>query len=236
VEFQSLSEIVLTWGWTEPAPWFGVLAGVLLSFWLIGRRGRSIDRPAGVLVALAGIFVSPLAAAAVAGLAAATHPRALPLRFRAAMGALTFLGFVLGGSAIATAWNDRFIPVVELVGLAGVITAAWWLRKTRLAGRDERRGFSAAQRREVIERDGNFCNYCGADGSAVGVSLEMDHVTPWSQGGKTDVKNAQLLCSRHNRAKGDRSDAEARRRYRERYSHHAGSWRERHEVPLLSRS
>ena len=35
---------------------------------------------------------------------------------------------------------------------------------------------------------------------------EMDaaHVTAWSKGGNTDIKNCQMLCVTHNRAKGNR--------------------------------
>lgn len=34
--------------------------------------------------------------------------------------------------------------------------------------------------------------------------MDADHVTAWSKGGATDVKNCQLLCKTHNRAKGNR--------------------------------
>lgn len=34
--------------------------------------------------------------------------------------------------------------------------------------------------------------------------MEADHVTAWSNGGSTDIKNCQMLCKRHNRAKGNR--------------------------------
>lgn len=34
--------------------------------------------------------------------------------------------------------------------------------------------------------------------------MDADHVTAWSKGGKTDVKNCQMLCKTHNRAKGNR--------------------------------
>lgn len=34
--------------------------------------------------------------------------------------------------------------------------------------------------------------------------MEADHVTPWSKGGGTDLKNCQMLCKTHNRAKGNR--------------------------------
>jgi len=34
--------------------------------------------------------------------------------------------------------------------------------------------------------------------------MEADHVSAWSKGGATDVKNCQMLCKTHNRAKGNR--------------------------------
>ena len=34
--------------------------------------------------------------------------------------------------------------------------------------------------------------------------MEADHVSAWSKGGATDAKNCEMLCIRHNRAKGNR--------------------------------
>ena len=34
--------------------------------------------------------------------------------------------------------------------------------------------------------------------------MDADHVTAWSKGGATDISNCQMLCSTHNRAKGNR--------------------------------
>ena len=34
--------------------------------------------------------------------------------------------------------------------------------------------------------------------------VDADHVTAWSKGGATDIKNCQMLCKTHNRAKGNR--------------------------------
>lgn len=34
--------------------------------------------------------------------------------------------------------------------------------------------------------------------------MDADHVTAWSKGGATDVKNCEMLCKTHNRAKGNR--------------------------------
>lgn len=34
--------------------------------------------------------------------------------------------------------------------------------------------------------------------------MEADHIQAWSKGGSTDIKNCQMLCQTHNRAKGNR--------------------------------
>ena len=34
--------------------------------------------------------------------------------------------------------------------------------------------------------------------------MDADHVTAWSNGGSTDISNCTMLCSTHNRAKGNR--------------------------------
>ncbi|MBC8183753.1 HNH endonuclease, partial [candidate division KSB1 bacterium] len=34
--------------------------------------------------------------------------------------------------------------------------------------------------------------------------MDADHVTAWIKGGVTDIKNCQMLCKTHNRAKGNR--------------------------------
>ena len=31
--------------------------------------------------------------------------------------------------------------------------------------------------------------------------MEADHITPWSEGGKTIEENCQMLCKEHNRRK-----------------------------------
>jgi hypothetical protein len=34
--------------------------------------------------------------------------------------------------------------------------------------------------------------------------MDADHVSAWSKGGTTDIKNCQMLCKTHNRVKGNR--------------------------------
>lgn len=77
------------------------------------------------------------------------------------------------------------------------------------------RAFSVEQRRQIYDRDGGLCQYCGVlthfavecpggeDGDDA--CFEADHVVPWSKGGLTTLDNAVTACRRHNRMKSDRS-------------------------------
>ena len=51
-------------------------------------------------------------------------------------------------------------------------------------------------RAAVLVRDGGRCRKCRRS-----VNLEMDHIVPFSKGGKTEEYNLQILCRRCNRAK-----------------------------------
>ena len=57
--------------------------------------------------------------------------------------------------------------------------------------------FTAAQRNEILERDGYKCVICGL-GERDGMDLQVDHIKPKELGGKADVSNGQTLCARHN--------------------------------------
>ena len=54
------------------------------------------------------------------------------------------------------------------------------------------------------------CPYCaiGHDVNKTKIwklsDMDADHVTAWSKGGATDIKNCQMLCKSHNRAKGNK--------------------------------
>ena len=52
-------------------------------------------------------------------------------------------------------------------------------------------------RREIIERDGGKCRYCGAT-----KWLEVDHIDPISKGGGNNRSNLVTACHRCNRSKG----------------------------------
>ena len=64
--------------------------------------------------------------------------------------------------------------------------------------------------REAKEKGKSNCPHCAigniANKSKIWKLNEMDadHVSAWSKGGATDIKNCQMLCITHNRAKGNR--------------------------------
>ena len=74
---------------------------------------------------------------------------------------------------------------------------------------DPRRYFDKSEVLNIIARDGCRCNYRDA---ATNIQcnetdpkkLDADHVIPWSKGGRTTVSNGQLLCTHHNKSKGNR--------------------------------
>ena len=67
---------------------------------------------------------------------------------------------------------------------------------------------------EVTEKakakNASNCPYCamGNDNNKTRIwkitEMDADHVTAWSKGGATDIKNCQMLCKTHNRAKGNK--------------------------------
>ena len=68
-----------------------------------------------------------------------------------------------------------------------------------------------AKQTEVAEEKGiSNCSLCaiGHDSNKTKIwkltEMDADHVTAWSKGGATDIKNCEMLCKTHNRAKGNR--------------------------------
>ena len=55
---------------------------------------------------------------------------------------------------------------------------------------------SQTTKKIVYTRDGGICQCCGGT-----VSLEYDHIIPFSCGGSSNTSNIQLLCKKCNRSK-----------------------------------
>lgn len=61
------------------------------------------------------------------------------------------------------------------------------------------RTFTDSQKRTVFTRQNGVCPKCG--GTFKISEMEGDHITPWHEGGKTDINNLQMLCKSCNRKK-----------------------------------
>lgn len=67
--------------------------------------------------------------------------------------------------------------------------------------RADSRGLSNSDRFRVFTRDLFTCQYCGR--GAPDVLLRVDHVEPWSKGGRTEMKNLLTACHACNAGKRD---------------------------------
>ncbi len=64
------------------------------------------------------------------------------------------------------------------------------------------RAFSNAMKQKAFEMQNGICKSCA---EAFEISeMEADHITPWSEGGKTNEQNCQMLCKPCNRRKSNK--------------------------------
>lgn len=68
----------------------------------------------------------------------------------------------------------------------------------------------AKQKAEAEKKGISNCPLCAIGNNAnknkiwTVAEMDADHVSAWSKGGATDIKNCEMLCKTHNRAKGNR--------------------------------
>ncbi len=68
----------------------------------------------------------------------------------------------------------------------------------------------AKQTKKAIEEGISNCPLCALGNNANKTKIysikemDADHVSAWSKGGATDIKNCEMLCKTHNRAKGNK--------------------------------
>lgn len=196
-------------------------------------RRRPVSGLIGAALAAAGWFVSPVLG--ILGLSAglvvvARSGKKAHRSFRClvaallppAAGAAMAEGFSPGSTG-PIGWIGRR-PLLLAGSCVAIAIAGLALRRAMRPELDPLRHATPEMRREVIDRDGNRCCYCGANGNALGVQLALDHVVPWAKGGRTHPSNLQLLCPVCNSLKSDLSDKEARRRFQEQHGFEAGSF------------
>jgi hypothetical protein len=84
------------------------------------------------------------------------------------------------------------------------------LLEVRLFDEATRRSVYASQTKAAEAKGISNCPHCAAGHAANKnkiwkiAEMDADHVTAWSNGGASSAKNCQMLCSTHNRAKGNR--------------------------------
>ena len=68
--------------------------------------------------------------------------------------------------------------------------------------KSERQKMDQKLRYKILKRDGFKCLLCGRTPQDDGVTLEVDHIDPVANGGKTVDENLRSLCKQCNRGKG----------------------------------
>jgi 5-methylcytosine-specific restriction endonuclease McrA len=69
----------------------------------------------------------------------------------------------------------------------------------------EQRAIPHNVRQAVLDRDDYLCRYCGRRSQ----TMEIDHITPVSQGGESTLDNLVTACRRRNRKKAARTPEDA---------------------------
>ncbi|MBI5399301.1 DUF262 domain-containing protein [Candidatus Saganbacteria bacterium] len=84
------------------------------------------------------------------------------------------------------------------------------LLEVRVFDEATKKAIYATQTAKAERQEKSNCPHCaiGHDANKNKIwsfgEMDADHVAAWSKGGKTSVKNCQMLCKTHNRAKGNR--------------------------------
>ncbi len=74
-------------------------------------------------------------------------------------------------------------------------------KKESIITHKTKRDVSERLKVQVLMRDGNKCRLCGI--TVTGENIHFDHIKAWSKGGETVLENLQVLCAKHNLAKGN---------------------------------
>ena len=84
------------------------------------------------------------------------------------------------------------------------------LLEVRVFDEATKKSVYAKQTADAVKKGVSNCSLCaiGHDSNKTKIwklaEMDADHVTAWSKGGATDIKNCEMLCKTHNRAKGNR--------------------------------
>ena len=84
------------------------------------------------------------------------------------------------------------------------------LLEIRVFDEADKKSVYTKQTKKAKEKEISNCPLCALGNNANKnriyslKEMDADHVTAWSKGGKTDIKNCEMLCKTHNRAKGNK--------------------------------
>lgn len=84
------------------------------------------------------------------------------------------------------------------------------LLEVRVFDEATKKSVYATQTVKAEKKGESNCSHCaiGHDANKSKIwklnEMDADHVTAWSRGGKSDIKNCEMLCKTHNRAKGNK--------------------------------
>lgn len=103
--------------------------------------------------------------------------------------------------------SDRAIRKLYGDGFLQKVAKGQYMYDPENSGKREFDEFTAAEKKQILERDGYKCVVCGL-GRESGLDLHIDHIKPRSLGGQGIVENGQVLCAPHNFIKKNLSQTE----------------------------
>jgi hypothetical protein len=100
-----------------------------------------------------------------------------------------------------------FIQSIEAQGATAKVRASARTRTAAVLDPEDRHGIPLGLRYRVMKRDGFRCAICGVSPATTpGCVLHVDHVVPFSKGGKTVFDNLRTLCEPCNLGRGNESN------------------------------
>lgn len=110
--------------------------------------------------------------------------------------------------------NISHLFLLDLMNFAletGMTTTQSEIAELQTTAKEQRRKMTKELRKVVMERDNYTCQMCGKY-MPDEVGLHIDHIIPVSKGGKTELSNLQVLCSKCNGNKSDKVGSIKRKR------------------------
>ena len=106
-----------------------------------------------------------------------------------------FKGWVSAWKYFYTNYKGQIISPIPIVEIQA---------KPKKIKQEQKRDIPLKLRLKVFQRDNHKCVLCGASPAIdANIQLHVDHIYPFSKGGKTEFENLQTLCQNCNWGKGD---------------------------------